>query len=250
MIRVNISIEGLGVVCFNEDAKQKRGEIALLHHEHHALTLRVETRDGALVRKEAILPNTRINFVNKEPATVYKLNDDGRFVRKNGFGNDLHDLRWILDLEGNELHNEELQPLGGRPQLTRIYIPDAFFYTEKLSREECNKVLPNTKKEHLGWVGETLGAAIVAEEVMINISGTSPIELKEQSPDKLEYRVIIKNVREHFTHAPRSDFGMYYHLLKDDDGEQFDLELISVQHVPELICALARWGETGTIDEL
>lgn len=246
MVRVNISIEGLGIVCFNKDAKPKRGEIALLNHEHHSLTLKAETRDGQIIREETLSPDTRITFVNDKPATKYKLNDDEDFDRDNGLANDLYDLRWILDLEGDELHDEELRPAGHRPHLTRIYIPDAFFYTDKLSKRECYKIKPNGDKAPLGWVGEALGATIIAERVTLEISGKPPLTLS----DNLEYRVSVKNVREPHTLDPSSDFRMYYHILKDKDGDQFDIQLESVLHFPELICAVARWGETGTIDEL
>ena len=275
MVRVNISIEGLGIICFNKN--KGRGEIALLRHDDHLLNVKVITRNGDLFHDYGEIPMNaeEIHFVNDTPVSRYFLNDDGRFRRRNGFENDLQDIRWILDLESSELNGEEMRPIR-HPRhmlLTKMYIPDAYFYTDALTRRECDKMklMSRPRKTHLGYVGDALGASIVAEKVTLQISGQKDLLLEEG--DKIsEYRVIISNLRDSDRLVSESDFPMYYEVLQDDDGDKFSVvlkpekkdsveadeneEKLNEQKLPtglrgrNFICNVARWGETGSIEDL
>lgn len=242
-----VNVRGLGIVCFNPTLQ--RSETAIIRHGGHQLSLDIARPgliDGAGAEATGFIslfhrPITELEDVTIEISAIgestyngYEVFQASAFDRVNG-ENDPNDIRWIINLEGNEMHGPGLvknEAAGEslKPLVTRLFISDALFYAVMPE----GKALANTpyfektdprdgSTNEFGYLAETLGANIQAGgvQVKLTIGGTEEVLTYEHvagSPLRIEITNVDPDVN-----AMASDLPVCYQFLRDSTGLEFDL---------------------------
>ena len=140
-----VNVRGLGIACFNP--KENRSETAIIRSGNHKLSINVLKPgfiDGtgkdtlgfepilSLLIDETDDVSIEISGVGNPKIEGYEFFQEGDFDRLEG-DNDENDFRWILNLEGEELHNAALRKneqaaLAEKPPVSRLYISNGLFY--------------------------------------------------------------------------------------------------------------------------
>lgn len=265
---VTVFLEGLMISCFNTD--QKRFESAILRKSDHDFSVRiVKYRNGESVEDRVYtdlpLEGLRFDFESTSGNEVDGISryEPGGFTRSETGQNDPHDLRWLVDLEGEEFHAEKLRPTGesastfGMP-LNFLTIRNAEFYVSGITGYENERVEMDAENNVLdrspfGRYGFIMGARLNADTVKMQVSGTSLIPGGElERSEGFTYRIFVTNTRK--GGDEESELPVYYKVLKADDGRHFTLERTAEAEV-ELYwktgnCGKILLGRTGTVEDL
>lgn len=246
-----VNVRGLGIVCFNPTLQ--RCETAIIRHGGHQLSLDI-ARPGLIEGAEGEAtgfislfhrPITELEDVTIEISSLgesthngYEVFQAGAFDRANG-DNDPNDIRWIINLEGDEMHgpglvkNESVSE-SSRPPVTRLFISDALFYAVMPNSNALAKTPYFEKTDprdestnEFGYLAETLGANIQADgvQVKLTIAGTEEVLAYEHvagSPLRIEIANVDPDVN-----AMASDLPVCYQFLRDSTGLEFDLSPVS-----------------------
>ena len=252
---VTVGSLGLGINTFA--TKPPRGETAIIRKRNHTLSVKVfklkpggqmeKVKDfgGAADDATALPDDTEISIratlnpkiMGYAKYTLAQL----EFVRlalsaalDAGIlpANYIFDLRWLMDLEGCEVHNSKLQPVK-KKKFTKLFIHNAEFYCRSLLPLE-NSAKParqgrqvgqvthtpdgkivdysGSSQVNIGYVGHELGAKIEADEVVISVNGDS-YELRKANLETGE-RYFIQIINQCPTPSNVSDFPVLYDLLQ------------------------------------
>ena len=148
------------------------------------------------------------------------------------------DFDWIVDLEGPEFHNKQLELIPGKLNPI-IRLPKAELFTKYKSPDMLRwKGAKPDKAPVFGFVSETIGMSVKLKpnEVMLLTDDKTGAEILRvdyapPSPGGSDELIEFNNVRKptpmgsHASAGP-SDFSMYYSLFKGvDDKDKFDFDM-------------------------
>ncbi|MBD0369808.1 MAG: hypothetical protein ICV60_03070 [Pyrinomonadaceae bacterium] len=237
-----VRFTGLGIICFNKELG--RGEVAAIRDDKHALSIRIQRpvfqegtgsdhvaySDIATYEK---LPKEEVEIEIKaadRPAIEgYEIYQSGEFDRLGSA--DTKDFRWLVRMESLHGNGDALLNPTGQPRhpLTKIYIGNGLFYTQKLDtnlffeKVEVDASGRRREPQAFGNVGETMGVKIEAEEVSftIRIGGREESHTLKRI-EGLPFRIEIKNM-DYSGSGVYSDMEDYYGYLASPDGTRVDL---------------------------
>ena len=228
------SLRGLGVACFGADGY----ESGFVPNTDHRYMLQIRelgpgANEATLVRPwTPITGDIRVEVINPVREGVFRY-DDGRFTRPYGSTDERH-FRWILNIEGGEMHGRKLnlRPVTsqGVRRLKRVVIPHATFFTKSLADYVYARVdAKNHAKERgdvLGRVAQEIGAAIECKPtagsgIRLNFEGGRPLDLPWK--EGLKYEINLHNLRRDYETHQSSDFPLYYTVLADPEGRQYNI---------------------------
>lgn len=277
-----VTFRGLALFCVNRATRL--WEVGLIRHPAHERTLTVyrleegggktEIPTGGLSMERDI----RIEIVN--PAAHDLTYEPGEFNRRVDVG-DPNNFRWVVDIEGDEMHRKHLsmKPATGRwaPPFQRILITDAMFRTLSKSSSEFARLRiappPSGGSSFLGRVAEGVCAELFCRE-----SDDSAVVLRNQGEDGgivlpmnagvLGYEIDFMNMRPVdplLGPDDKSDFVLFYSVLNDPDGTEYDLRLVTDDKKigrpidddperlfdgPHVVCDPVFLGQTSSLSEL
>lgn len=264
---VTIYLEGLMICCVNP--KKQRFESALLRQTNHDFTIRVakyknDKKIEDYTYKDIDLENISLdiegsgNYQYEGAKTLTYKN----FERQNEEINDAQDIRWFVDLEGEEFHNNKLEPTGEsfsehKMPLTTVFIKNSELsvggvtnYTyDKIEIDPDGKII---NEEFFGKCGFILKSAINADTVTITAQGFNlPFEELNKN-DGFTYKIYITNIREEGDDS--SELPVYYKVLKSSSGRKFNLEKTLDEEVDAYFgrynCAKVFLSKTESIENL
>lgn len=234
-----VRFTGLGIICFNPN--QQRVEVAAIRDHRHAFTLRIQ-KGGFLegVGNDALgyqdiaayekLPNqgVRIEIRATGAGAIqgYQVYENGNFDRLDS--PDANDFRWLVNL--TKLHSDtSLKPLKqAQHHLAKIYIGNGLFYTHRLDKNlffekvERDQASGHEKREVFGNVGETMGAKILGDEVVVTVRIGQREEIHVlPRVEGLPHRIDFRNM-DPSGNAVFSDMADYYGYISSADGSRFD----------------------------
>jgi hypothetical protein len=232
MATVNVSIEGLGIICFNREG----AEVTFLRHQghgadHHELKL-IARGAGCNVNRRDIAADADIRFVVENPSIrENQLKRNERFHRLSGLAhpNNTDDLNWIINLQSGDFHPTNLRrKRHPHMPLSKLILPNARFYNDRHFtvndlRRECflSRRIGEPFDERFGLVGSALGATFSADRVRLFI-GSEEVCIMQQNTT---YQIGISNIRRTIPGSFLSDFSMYYEVLAPQDGLKFDFHI-------------------------
>jgi len=253
-----VSITGLALGCYNKATENY--EVAFLRHDCHALTIEVKKKlpcgADSIMMYEIKDFQHRI-FIDAENAVspqdpIYTVGED--FNRKQLTG-DLEDFRWVIDFE-NDFNNGDPVELA-RPanlHVTEMYVSKPRLYGDTTLFTDAGylrfrlgpdgKPVRNEDPTEFGFFTEGIKADITCQDggaVILRIDGPQGFQVHLPHADG-PHEVTIKNIcppkadenentradsnREDAPAAnPQpSDFSLFYLLIKDTDGNKYDLK--------------------------
>ena len=262
---VTIYFEGLMICCFNS-AKQ-RFETALIRRSNHDFSVRLVKYDGdTKVEDNTYLEipseNVRFDIEGKGNPEVngFRKFQAGTFKRLDENLNDPRDLRWLVDIEGEEFYNSKVEPTGEslskyNMPLVPVYVKNAEFFVDKITVDKYEKVEDDENgneisKEFFGKCGYLTGARINADSVSMDFGQTEIPTKDVERKEGFHYKVFITNTREGGDEQP--ELPVYYRVIKHSSGRQFNLDTVEDAEV-ELYtrmgnCSKLLLGQTETIE--
>jgi hypothetical protein len=243
-----VRARGIGIFCFNPNKKQ--GEMALIRDKRHTLTVKVQKpifNDGS--DRDTVNYSAVIEYRQIDPLNVcieiegignpivggYEIYKSGVFDRLNPAESDENDFRWLVNLEGEEMHErlltkQESQVNGSRSPVSKLFIKNGIFYArtinknlffEKLRKDATGAVIERTD---FGYVAETVATKIEADFVSFKIRiGTEEHSHILPRISGSPYKIEIDNM-DLDQENPISDMPDFYNFLVSADGQSFDLE--------------------------
>jgi len=151
---------------------------------------------------------------------------------------DEDDFRWVPDLEGPEFHNRKLRIKRRSILQPTIFLSDGILYTRQKTDERFARISLNGKPSPvpLGKFAHGLSADIMGldggELVLGNRSeGESPERsarclIRLPQSDYVKYLITIENECLLGDETDGTDFRLFYEVVKDPDGQRFDLRRI------------------------
>jgi hypothetical protein len=245
-----VNVRGLGIVCFNTG--KNRSETAIIRDSKHKLCVNVYKPgfvDGAgydradlvpvLSREIAETENVTIEILTQGTTNSQKLDffKQGDFDRLNG-DSDVNDFRWILNLEGSEMHDAPLiknqySSASAKPPITKLFIDGGLYYAVMPATEKEWETAPFFEKTNpteksvkdFGYIAETMGVNLMSENVTLKIRIGENEEIHtfkrvEGSPYKIEIWNVAENADDNLM---LSDLPVCYEFLQDVNGVRFEL---------------------------
>jgi hypothetical protein len=267
---VLLRFTGLGMVCFNQ--LRRRGEIAVIRNDKHELSVKIQQplfKDGIerdiIVYEDIVvyesLPKKgveiEINATRGAAVAGYEIYEaDEEFDRlKQG---DPNDFRWIVKMD--KLHPERLIKSVNqkRHPISKLLIGNGLFYAHQLDTNlffekiEKNASGVETGREDFGYVAETIGVKIDADEVGFNIKiGDRTHSQKLERRRGLPYRIEISNMNFE-QNTIFSDMPDYYRYLSSPSGVTYELmpqRETSAAISGSMFCHPVEGGDCAPIDE-
>lgn len=245
-----ISIAGLALSCINA-RKHNRCEIGVVRCSRHRPVLDIQrilvdprTRtplcsslmDHSLNLDEAIT----IDVVYPDRDAAPQCERGTSTYERRGFDRlddtgDEEDFRWVPDLEGPEFHNHKLRIK--RPAMLKptLLISEGILYTREKTNETFARVSITGKPSAvaLGKMAYGLNIDITCQEggeiVLRNRHDDGSRESRERCSvrlphsDSIRYRITLENHCQMADESEGTDFRLFYDVLKDREGKQFDL---------------------------
>jgi hypothetical protein len=159
------------------------------------------------------------------------------FDRLDDTGDD-EDFRWIPDLEGPEFHNRKLKIKNRSKLKPTIFLSDGILYTRQKTNEVFARVLINGKPspKPLGRLAYGLNADITCpdggEVILSNRfdrrspEGSDRCVVRLPQNDRTKYLITVENHCQLPDELEGTDFRLYYDVVSDPEGKQFDLRRI------------------------
>ena len=286
---VTISFAGVALFCINKD-KQNRCEVGIVHCDRHQTVMDIQEivfdNSGDPIKSMLTTPpaspflgsDILIKVVNQNApitaAGIEPFSESPVFNRVQGIG-DQNDFRWIVDLEGEELHDRQLDLLpttfSSAPRLSpKIFISEGVIYTELATDERLALMSDGVQGNEFGPVAIKIGVDLFLEDggelQMWGKRGpitTQLATLKKKANTK--YHINVENLCTVEGDAPGTDFSLFYDIVHDPTNSRFDFRrivenlgqgnpkdyltanpLFSLDNNP-LICVGALLGRTQTI---
>jgi hypothetical protein len=284
-----ISLKGLGIFCFNE---QGAFEGAFVRRPTHAYIIEIKEQGDASSKPQT----TIFEFDGDVDIQVLKpVREGARRYQKGDFdrssdANDMRDFRWIVDMEGPELHDEPMSATERRPtqsgtgQLSRLTINAGTFYAKRVSQETYALVRlddGSVPPRFFGSVCEDVGAEIECADaetdeeqsgLLITLRGRrTQQQVLLPRIEGLKYEIIFSNDCPDVPgeRPDGSDFRIFYDVIRDSYSRRFDLAFAvdpddprAVNGVPldeaatkfkdkyGLVCNKVYLGRTSTLSHL
>lgn len=232
-----VTFRGLALFCFSE---QSHCEAVFLRHSHHKFDLTVIKvgPDGSETSLDHQLDTSRdikISVLNPVISGVHRY-EPGEFNRKANIG-DEQDFRWVVDVEGIELHDVDLtqQVPGSDTQvrgLSRLRLSDVTLYTKAPSADPYARIRDDAQHEpptFFGRIAEVIGADIACGDgggVFLMNEGIEESKMWLPKEGGVKYEIDISNgCSGASSPGDASDFVLYYDVMSDHRGIRYDFEI-------------------------
>ena len=241
-VTATVSVTGLALGCYN--ATTQNYEVALLRHGCHILTIEVDKQiEGGTSRLKFQLDTNHRIFIDTENGLfpenpIYTDGED--FVRTDPT-HDNEDFRWVVDFEKNLNNNNEvvLQPptdLTTKEAIpvTEMYVSKPLLYADAELMALDNFMLVDTSvpvrdqdPTLFGLFTEGIKADIRCQNggaVILRVEGPQGFQIHLPHHDGETHLIKVDNTCPAKSNAgPSSDFTLYYSVITETDGTQFDV---------------------------
>ena len=248
---VTISFSGLALSCINQKDEYEFGIIGCDRHRpvFDIQKIYLDPKTMTPINSELVDHSLSLNddieieVLNPEQAGVLKFAPPAfnwlpEFDRLNDKG-DEEDFRWVVDLEGEEFHNEKLEFKDPSQIKPRIFISSGILYTEIIADEIMARVSANGRQGpwSLGRVAFRVGMDVICKSVDGGVILRNKNDQSEACPPLMnglnndppnKYLITIENLCtfDRNRAKPGTDFRHFYDVLRDSDDREFDLQRV------------------------
>jgi hypothetical protein len=247
---VTISVAG---IAFSRVYKRNQFEVDFLRCDRHKPMLDIQKITLDPVTRKRISSSLVDHFLslNEDISIDVRYTDkDGsqhfqrgvtpylgcEFDRLKNIG-DPEDFRWVADLEGPEFHNRKLRVKNLSELKPTIFISNGILYTREKTNETFAKSMVNGPPlTALGKFAHGFNTDITCpvggEVILSNLSESGLPErgtgysISLPQSDDTKYMITIDNHCDSDDESEGTDFRLFYDVLEDPDGKQFDLRRI------------------------
>jgi hypothetical protein len=232
---ITLDFRGLFLIAFE---KEKRFcQFGVIQAERHCLKIDIRTRSSSLLDAPELsckVPGENIHFEVTRRASGVDTYEPGSFERNRR--HDRRDFRWVLDFEGRELHNHQLQVRAGVLKRS-VFVYNGLFYTrdtrEVVIRSPSHHTIETSDGEGLlpqtqsGLICKSVGCDIYLtdqEEFLFKYGPDANYSIRLKKERGLSYEISVTNLCSEDVERARpdsSDFALYYEVLNVPENEQF-----------------------------
>ena len=252
-----VSITGLALGCYNKATQNY--EVGFLRHDCHALKIEVKKklRRGESVMMYEIKDNRHRIFIDavncvapQDP--IYFVGDDYEDFDRTQLTGDREDFRWVVDFDRNLNEGSPVEIQRPNVPVTEMYISKPRLYADKdsmsddlynlITLDANGKPVPNLEPVPFGFFTEGIKADITCQNggaVIFRVDG--PQGFAVHLPHRYgPHEITISNIcppraasengdddadtTGNASETERTDFRLYYSLIKDTAGKKYDVE--------------------------
>lgn len=250
---VTISVAGIAISCINK-VKRNRYETAFLRCDRHKPVLdiqkiEIDTKTGKRLRSSLVPHSLNLDediFIDVEHPNTDKNPDCQKgvstymrreFNRLDDTG-DAEDFRWVADLEGPEFHNRKLKIQHKQKLKPTLFISEGILYAKEKTDEALARISTKGLEAAvpLGRFAYGINTDITCENgstlVLRNRFNTessknnSCCSVRLLQSNSIRYLITIENHCRLDDEIDGTDFRLFYEVVKDPKGNQFDLRRI------------------------
>jgi hypothetical protein len=221
---ITLVFRGLFLFAFDED--NKYCQAGVIKADRHCLKINIKTNAASLPNSSELsfeIPDGDIYFEVPGRGSAVGIYKPGVYVRDTS--HDRRDFRWVLDLEGAELHNRPL-PIKAEALKRSIYVCNGLFYNYDSRRV---RIVDPASQVRNDVIANVIGCDIHLDEGEEAIFGYGPngshsVKLKKE-PD-ISYEISVENICPEDSAAPSivSDFVHYYDVVDVPQAQQFKVD--------------------------
>jgi hypothetical protein len=209
---ITLIFKGLFILAFEKE--NKFCQVGVMRAERHCLRIKIKANGTShCVFPELpseILDGDIFIDVSGRAGSVSIHKQKGPFDRDTA--KDQRDFRWILDMEGKDLHNQQLSFKAGALKQS-IFINNGLFYT--YSVQPVLIISPKSSQRHVA-VAEQIGCDIYLddqEEAVLRYGPYLESRIILQKSAGISYTIFIDNDCEELPRSNNSDFVFYYDVI-------------------------------------
>ena len=231
---ITMVFSGLFLIAFEKD--KRFCQFGVIQAERHCLKINIETQGPSLPDAPKLsfnAPNEDIHFEVTRRASGVDTYEPGPFQRN--LRHDRRDFRWVLDFEGLELHNRQLEVRDGAIKRS-VFVYNGLFYTL-----DTGEVIIRSPRQHVagtvdsvglvpqfqnGLMCESIGCDIYLsgqEEFLIKYGPGANYSMRLKKEHCISYKITVTNLCEERRPQDTSDFALYYDVLDVPEDQQFQV---------------------------
>ncbi len=214
-VRPSVRITFEGLLLFNFE--KKRCVISAVPCDDHRLEITIDCQ------KPFRTSAKNISLFLKNSRGIKQHRSCDKPVRHSSSAGDEHDLGWLMDIQGDQFHNNPKLPKNTRLIEQKIEVNTGTFYTAVRS---CDVSIfsPKSGKYQPSTIATIVGCNVtLAERELLNLTLDGKT-ISQFSQDALMRTVHIKYVCDYPASRDHGDFRAYYQIYdKVIEEEQFDV---------------------------
>jgi hypothetical protein len=222
---ITLVFRGLFLLAFEKE--NKFCQVGVLKADRHCLKVNIKTNAASLPNSPELsfeIPDGDICFEVAGRPNAVDTYEPGLFLRDPS--HDRRDFRWVLDLEGPELHNGPLSIITGALNRS-IFVFNGLFYTYD---SHTVRIVPPSSGPRVAFTAREIGCDIYLNEEEEAVFRYGPderhsIKLKKE-PD-ISYEISVENIcpeEEVESQSTVSDFVHYYDVVDVPAAQQFKVD--------------------------
>jgi hypothetical protein len=222
---ITLVFRGLFLLAFDED--NKFCQLGVIEADRHRLKINIKTNAASLPNPSALsfeIPDGDICFGVLGRTNAVDKYEPGPFLRDPS--HDRRDFRWVLDLEGPELHDRQLTIRAGSLKRS-IFVINGLFYTYYC---RSVRIVAPSSAAKVAFIAEEIGCDIYLygeEEAVFRYGPDEGHTIKLKREPDISYEISIENIcpeEEGASPSPVSDFAHYYDVVDVPAAQQFKVD--------------------------
>lgn len=220
---VTLVFSGLYLFAFGKD--KQFCQAGIMEADRHCLKVKIvttATKTGSSSQMEFEIPEGDVFFEIPGRTPGIGTYATGAFDRTASHDN--KDFRWVLDLEGAELHNRKLSTKANAIKRT-ITISNGLFYNHEGRPVRITATASQTRDVE---IARKIGCAVYLgedEAAVLRYGPNSSFSIKLSNAPNVRYEIFLDNICPETTPPGDGDFERYYDVVEVPADEQFKVKL-------------------------
>jgi hypothetical protein len=221
-----VIIEGLAIACHNSTTN--KWQVGFLRKDSHFPRIKIFQLDSAnneistLTTYDLAAGDKVFITVNNPVAPANWKYETFQLFNRQSTTN-MKDLRWMLDMEGTELHDSSVSWQNGTFGTNYLEIENSIFYTAKVTTDSYQKQRVDqsgtAQPETLGRIGRAIGADLECDSggsIVITIQSEKKRIITLAPQTGVRYEIFFDNTcYDGISQPTSSDFQHYYDKIVD-----------------------------------
>jgi hypothetical protein len=222
---ITLVFRGLFLIAFEKD--NKFCQLGVMEADRHCLKITIKTNAVSSQNSPELsfeIPDGNIYFEVAGRTNAVDTYEPGLFLRDPS--HDRRDFRWVLDLEGTELHNRKL-PIKAGALKRSVFVRNGLFYTYDSHNV---RIVEPSSESRVALTAQEIGCDIYMdgeEEATVRYGAGCGHSIKLKKEPDISYEITVENIcpeEEGAAPSTVSDFVRYYDVVDVPKEQQFKVD--------------------------